>query len=103
VPLSVELKDEALRTGNYVRLSSDILLNPDGAALDAAPHQIVRRDPKGARIDLVLMEQPRKKIAYWAPDDLPDYDDADPDEKEYGFWCDDNGFMPNGIEGWHFY
>ena len=103
VPLSVELKDEALRTGSYVHLSSDILLNPDGTALDAAPHQIIKREPKGRQIDLVLMEQPRKKIAYWAPDDLPDYGDADPDDKEYGFWCDDNGFMPDGIEGWHFY
>jgi hypothetical protein len=104
IPLSVELKDATLKTGHYIRLTSDIMQLPDGSPLTAAPHQIVKREPMGAsKIALTLMAVPKKRIAYWAPDDLPDYEDATQDEREYGFWADDNGYMSDGSLAYHWY
>jgi hypothetical protein len=104
VPLSVELKDAGLKTGHYVRLASDIMQNPDGTALSYAPHQVVKREPKdSSMIALTLMAVPKKRIAYWADDALPDYDDATQDEREYGFWADDAGYMSDRSPGYHWY
>ncbi len=96
----VELKDEAVQTGDHVRLTTDELLLPDGNPLDRAIFQIWRRDPKGHRVNYRALRVTAKPFAFIAPDTTPDFDSATDAQKEYGFICRDDGLMDDATPGY---
>jgi hypothetical protein len=100
----LSVKDRELLTGDYVRLTTDIMENADGSPLAACRHQVVKRAPQDhGSLDVTCLRLPDRRIAYWAPDGLPDYGEAGEDDKEYWYWADDNGRMPDGTPGYYLY
>jgi hypothetical protein len=98
IDLEVELKDGAIRTGSYLRLSSAAVLNPAGSPLDRAIAQVVKRaQGKGHNLALRVWMIPDKRLAIIAPDATPDYDDASEPEREYGFISGDDERMPSDL------
>jgi hypothetical protein len=95
--------DGDIKTGSYVRLATDEWVDEEGYPIADARYQVIRRDPRGDdRIILTLEQQAEHRLGIIAPDDdFPDeWEDATPDQREYGAICDDNGDMPDGSPGY---
>ena len=103
VTLDVELKDSGILTGQYVQLSTDELLNPDGTPLDNAKFQTVKRGPNPERITLKLKRQMRNRVFFIGPNIDLDYANASDAQREYGFICDNDGLMTDGSPGYSIY
>jgi hypothetical protein len=103
VKVAVETKDSELKTGGYVRLTTSELQDKDGNPVTQGRYQIVKREERNGIVNLSLMELPKRRIFIIAPDDAPDYDNADEDDREYGYITADSGDMPDETEGYDIY
>jgi hypothetical protein len=99
----VYVKDGAVRTGAMVRYTGDELLLPDGTPLDQALFEVVKRHPKGHKLGYRLLKMPGHRVAFFAPAGTPAYTAASEAQREYGFFCDENGLMSNGDQGYKFW
>jgi len=91
------MKDSTIKTGEYVYLTTDDLCNVDGTDLSAEKFMVVRREKNANRIRLKLLKICEQRILFIADDLAPDYTAADADDKEeYGYICDDDGYMADG-------
>jgi hypothetical protein len=109
VTLELDTKDSEIKTGNFVQLDSDELLNPDGTPLEASTFQSVRREKKKSTIALTLQRiVSGTRICFICPnedqetptDPYPAYASASELEREYGFITENDGLMPNGDPGY---
>ncbi len=109
VTLELDSKDSERKTGDFVKLSSGEILNPDGTPLSESVFQIVRREKKKNRIALSLLRiVSGTRICFICPnqdletppDPFPAYSSASELELEYGFITEDTGIMPNGDPGY---
>lgn len=99
ITLRVELKDLGIKTGSYVRLTTNHLQDRDGVQWTNVECQVIKRELLGPEIKLTLRRQPRRRIAYIAPDGTPDFSSADDDNKQYAFIANNTpneGRMNNG-------
>ncbi len=103
IAFEVEIKDGAVRTGEWVKLSTDELLLPDGSPLEDARFQIIKRNPKQNRIAIHAVKTGEEKICVFAPVGHPDYAEASEAEREYGYFTNPAGTMPDGSPGYVFY
>lgn len=95
IQISVELKDTAIRTGEYAIVQTDELQTPAGLPISDR-YQIIRREAKGSLIDLKARKLGNDPICFITPDAAPDYDDATEAEREYGYIADDAGTINDG-------
>jgi len=101
--ISVDVRDEALLTGDNVTLSSDEILGADGLPR-SRNNYIISRQKKGGQIILQLKELPRRRICFIAPAGHPDYNASLKTEQEYGYICNSNAQMPSDLSpGYHIY
>jgi hypothetical protein len=102
VKVEVESKDAGMKTGEWVQLSTDELVDQHGRSLSGIAFQIVRRERKGDSILLSLLRgAPRMvRIGYIGPDTLPDWASATDADKVYGYICADDGTLPTDEEGY---
>jgi len=100
---AVELKDAEVKTGDFVRITTDKILGVDGNPLSRNVYQIVKREPKGNKIVLKAMKYPSKKLFFVGPNTLPDFTSASEDEREFGFITDAVGQMNDWSEGYVLY
>ena len=100
---AVELKDSEIKTGDYVRITTDKILGIDGNLLSRHVYQIVKREPKGNKIVLKAMQYPKKKLFFIGANTLPDFTSATEAERESGFITDANGQMSDWSEGYVLY
>mgnify|MGYP000170268313 CR=1 FL=1 len=109
VSLELDTKDSEIKTGDFVQLDSDELLNPDGTPLSASTFQAVRREKKKSTIALTLQRiVSGTRICFICPnedletppDPFPGYASASELEREYGFITENTGLMPNGDPGY---
>ncbi len=103
IDFEVELKDSTIKTGEYIRMSTDEILEKDGKPLVEQPFIIVRRERRGDDFKLRAQRLPSRRIDFIADDDAPDWDQATDADKEYGYICDDDGLMPDGTPGYSIY
>jgi len=103
IAFDVEIKDGEIRTGEWIRLSTDALVRPDGAPISEELFQIIRREPGRSRIGLRALKVSPRRVAVFAPAGHPDYDVATEDERTYGYFSDDRGEMPGGDDGYYFW
>ena len=103
VEVDVDLKEEGIKTGIFITLSTDELLQPSGAPLSLEKWQVVKRDRKESAITLVLQRIGKHRIAYAAAAATPAYTSATDAQKEYGFACGSDGKMSNGDSGYYAY
>ena len=102
IDFELELKDGAIRSGDYVRLSTSALVDTAGAALANVVAQVVKRaQGKGKNLALKVWRTPHKRVAIIAPDGTPDYAAASEAQQEYGFIASDDGRMDDLNFGYH--
>jgi len=100
---AVELKDSQVKTGDFVRITTDKILDVYGAPLSRHVYQIIKREQKGNRIILKALQYPGQKICFIGPNTLPEYSDADEAEKEYGFISNSEYRMNDNSYGYYIY
>ena len=102
VDLKLELKDSGIKTGDFVKLTTDELQDKNGDDLTLSPFQVVRREKKNNQILIKCLRITPKKYMIIAPAGYSgkDYDSATAAEREYGAISDDNGLMVNGDDGY---
>jgi hypothetical protein len=101
---SVEMKDDAIKTGSFVRIDTDKIVDRLGASLSGKVCQVVKRSAiKDGRIDMTVLQYPVKKICFTAANTVPVYLSATTAQKESGFFTETNGEMSNGDEGYYIY
>jgi len=101
----VELKDSDIKTGSFVKLTTDELQDKDGNDLTSAVFQVIRRQQKKNHIELDLLRITPKKYLIIAPAayDAKDYDTATETEREYGAISEADTDMANGDPGYRIY
>jgi len=100
---AVELKDSEIKTGDYVRITTDKILGIDGNLLSRHVYQIVKREPKENKIVLKAMQYPKQKLFWVGANTLPDFTSATEAEKESGFITDANGQISDWSDGYVLY
>lgn len=105
IQLNVEIKDSGIKTGGFVRLTTDEVLDIDGNDLDGAAFLVVKREQKEQKVTLKLLQITPKKYLVIAPADYDslDFDDATAAQREYGAICDNNNQMTDGTDGYRIY
>lgn len=103
ITVSVDPKDGDIKVGDYLLFTTDELCNPDGTPVSTR-FQIVKRDPKGSKIDYKLQRMPVRRSCFYAPDAATHYDTATDAQREYGgFYADDHGKNSDGSGGSFYY
>lgn len=93
------LKDSGIKTGEYAYLTTGEICDADGSDLSAEKFMVVKREKNGNRIRLKLLRICSKRICWIADDAAPDYTAASASQKEeYGYICDDDGYMADGSQ-----
>jgi hypothetical protein len=101
---SVEMKDNAVKTGQYVRIDTDKIVDRLGAALSGQVFQVVKRGAiKNGRIDMTVLQYPVQKICFTGASTLPVYASATVAQKEFGFFTNTLGKMNDDDEGYYTY
>ena len=103
IDFAVELKDEGLKTGDTVQLSTDEMCDIYGNDIASEDYYVTKREPKGSTIKYRALRMPQKKICFIAPTSHPDYDSATAAEKEYGYIAETDGDMDAINQGYHIY
>jgi hypothetical protein len=98
VTVDVDFKDEAIKTGGWVQLSTDELVDRFGEPFSGREFQVVKREKKENVVTLSLLKGASGRCLMIAPDSLLgiDWDDATVAQQAYGAICDDTGRMIGG-------
>ncbi|MBU1864248.1 MAG: hypothetical protein KKH94_11335 [Candidatus Omnitrophica bacterium] len=99
----VDIKDSAMHTGSWVRVTTNEFLKEDGQDYTNIAFQIIKREKEGEKIKLSLLKLLPRRLCFITPGDFPDYADASLSQREYGFICGADGKMSNGDEGYYIY
>lgn len=100
VTVDAALKDEGIKTGDWLLLSTDELLDIYGFSVASVEFQVVKREHKGDKITLLLLRNGAEQVGYIGADSLPDWASATADDKRYGYICDDDGKLPTDQPGY---
>jgi hypothetical protein len=98
--LDLEMKDGAVKTGDYAKISTGAMQDASGNDLSSAVFQVVRRERKGNKINLKCLMLPTKKYCIVSPASYSAKATATAAEREYGAICNANGDMSNGDYGY---
>lgn len=96
---SAELKDDALKTGDLCRVTTDDILDVTGIP-ETRLYQVLRKEPReDNEISFLAMDTRRsKKYGFIAPNGYPNYPSATAEQKEYAFIGNANNKVNGGIE-----
>ena len=92
----VDVEEKGLRIGDFVRVTAPELVDSEGAEKPTI-FIVVGMSPEAGGDGLTRLEL--YELGYegrwwvWA-------DDAETDTERYAQWCDDDGLLPDGSEGW---
>ena len=100
ITVKVPEKDAGVKTGDYVRLSTDELLESDGNPISARMYQVVKRDRGDKAVTLTFIQVTPRRMAVIAPAGLPAYPSATEVQRAYGYICDATGKMSDGTDGY---
>jgi hypothetical protein len=101
IAASLDLKDADIKTGEFIRVSTDEVADLNGAPVLAEIFQVVKREHKGTRVNVSLLRLSQRKVAFIAPAGTPSYASASDQQKEYGFITVADGRMPDESPGYH--
>lgn len=100
ISFELELKDSDMKTGDYIKLTTDEILEKQGNNLNKAIFQVIKRDFKGHKITLSALRILPRRFGFIGENTLPDWDSANDNDKEYGFVTDNLGKMPDLVTGY---
>lgn len=72
IDYTVELKDEGIKTGQNIKLTTDEQQNTDGTSLTAVPCMVIKREPGGNKVKHRAIRLPDRRLCYIAPDSYGD-------------------------------
>jgi hypothetical protein len=100
VTVDVDFKDEAIKTGGWVQLSTDEIVDRFGESFSGREFQVVKREKKENVVTLSLLKGASGRCLMVAPDSLDgvDWTAATDAQKAYGAICNDSGKMAGGDE-----
>lgn len=101
IAASLDLKDADVKTGEFIRVSTDEVADLNGAPVLAEIFQVVKREHKGTRVNVSLLRLSQRKVAFIAPAGTPSFSVASDQQKEYGFITVADGRMPDESPGYH--
>jgi len=64
VIFKLELKDEGLKTGDSIKLTTDALSKIDGSDLTSQPFMVIKRNPKGNELEYKVKQMPKKLLGF---------------------------------------
>ena len=101
VSLSLSLRDLSLKTGEYVRLTTDELVRFSGDPIENEIFQVVKRELfDDFSVKMSLLKVSTRRLALIAPSGYPNYLGATDAQREYGFITLPTGLMENEDEGY---
>ena len=100
----LEEKDTGIKTGQFVRVSTDRIVDATGLGIVNVPFMVIKRQRKETGVRLTLQRMPEQKFAYFAPDGTANFTDATNAEKEFAFFAAESGkITPQNAEPYAFY
>ena len=103
--VTIDAKDRDIVTGDVTDIETAAIVDRDGP-VTGSRWQVVGSKEVIAGQTYMLNLQTYEYVGRFAimlADDAPDFVDATDEERENGFWfCDDDGKMPDGSEGYQF-
>ena len=81
-------------------MTTDEVLGVDGSSIQDH-FLITKRNKMRGDVKLTAKRLPLERIFIITPDNHPDYLDAAPGEREYGYICDNEGLMQDGTKGYN--
>ena len=103
VTVDAALKDEGIKTGDWLLLTTDELVDIYGFPIDSVQFQVVKREHKGNKVTLLLLRGGSDRIGYITPDSSPDWAGAGNSDKAFAFICADDGTLPTDQSGYHIF
>lgn len=104
VTLGAEMKDASIRTGDYIALSTDEIVDIYGNPMAGASFQVIKRDVKGANLVLSMIRIGVHKTGYIHATSTPNgWSSATGTEKKYGYISQAAGSMPDGADGYYIF
>jgi len=101
ISLSLSLRDLSLKTGEYVRLTTDELVRFNGDPVANEIFQVVKRELlDDFSVKVSLLKVSTRRLALIAPNNYPNYLIATDAQREYGFISLSTGLMENEDEGY---
>jgi len=100
ITVKVAEKDAGVKTGDYVRLSTDELLEADGLPVTARMYQVVKRERGQREVTLTLIQVTPRRMWIIGPAGLPPYAQATEAQRAYAYICDAAGKMSDGSDGY---
>lgn len=101
VTIKVAEKDSGVKTGDYVRLSTDELLEPSGLPITSRMYQAVKRERAQQEVNLTLIQVSPRRMAVIAPAGLPAFPSATESQRAHGYIADATGRMSDGSDGYY--
>jgi hypothetical protein len=99
-----ELKDEDILLGSFVTIDTDHFQDAHGNSLDSKMHVIKKKTAGRNQLEMEFLDLGLLDLtAFWTPDAHPDWSASTAAEREYGYWTDDEGFIPTGNPGYHWW
>lgn len=97
VRCQLEIKDDDIRLGDFIKVTTSHVQDVHGAALSSIMQVIKKKALGDNRIEVECLDSGLVgRIGFWAPDGLPDYDAATAANREYGYWSGDLGTVGAG-------
>jgi len=101
--VEIDLKDEAIKTGDYVYVTTDEILDRFGNPTEMAEFQVVKRDRLETKVSLNLLRVGVHRSAFVGADTMADWASATDAEKRFGYVCDNDATLPDDQDGYYIY
>ena len=100
IDFNVEIRDYQIKTGEWVEVTTDAIEDSSGAGLDQVKFQVMRRTERGPEIGLKVLRIPESLVGFWGTEEMDGLEmaDATAAQKEYAFWANDDGKVPDGSQ-----
>jgi hypothetical protein len=101
----LEIKDEDIQLGQIVRVTTALLQDAHGSDAPTLCYAVLKRASEDNTFSIEMLDASLpNRIGFYAPNGLSDYTSASADDKEYGYYGDDNGFVGSPLEpGYHYW
>ena len=103
VTVDVDFKDEAIKTGGWVQLSTDELVDRFGEPYSIQQFQVAKREKKENVVTLSLLKGAPHPVAFVADDSVADWATATDAEKAYGYIGTDTATLPTDQDCYYIY
>ena len=90
----LEIKDDAVGLGSYIQVNTKHIQDVHGNNINSIMQVVKKKQLDDRTFEIEALDTGLfHRYFFWAPDGLPDYTSATDDNKKYGYYSDDRGFV----------